>query len=371
MSADQTGGGVKPHTRGTVLVTGGCGFIGNSFIRHFLANDAKAKVINVDALTYAGCRENLSDVEADLAGRYSFVEVDIGDADAMTDVFRRFPIDTVVHLAAESHVDRSIDAPAVFLRTNVVGTYNLLSAARAAWGQSRGTRFHHVSTDEVFGSLGASGTFSETTPYDPSSPYSASKTSSDHFVTAWYRTYGLPVTLTNCSNNYGPYQFPEKLIPLMVSKALEEKPLPVYGDGGNIRDWLYVDDHCAAIECALQNAKTGSTYVVGGRSELTNLELVQRLCDILDGEKPRQGGASYRDLITFVPDRPGHDGRYAIDPSRIERDLGWTPAENIETGLKKTVEWYRSHQHWVERVRETKYRGERLGLSAWAVDQHR
>lgn len=351
------------HVPGTVLVTGGCGFIGSNFIRHLLSVDCSIRVINLDALTYAGRRENLSDVEADFPDRYLMVQADIADPETSNTVFQKFPIDTVVHLAAESHVDRSIDGPSVFLTTNVVGTYNLLTAAREAWGQSAGTRFHHVSTDEVFGSLGVTGSFSETTPYNPSSPYSASKAASDHFVAAWHRTYGLPITVSNCSNNYGPFQFPEKLIPLVISKARNEEALPVYGDGSNIRDWLYVGDHCSAIECVLRNAETGRSYLIGGRSELTNLNLVKRLCGILDELEPRRNGKSYADLITFVRDRPGHDLRYAIDPTRIEQDLGWVPKESIETGLRKTVEWYRANASWIEAVSDTTYRGERLGLA--------
>jgi dTDP-glucose 4,6-dehydratase len=353
----------KTHRPGTVLVTGGCGFIGTNFVRQFLGNDPKVKLVNVDLLTYAGRRENLADVEADYGGRYSFVRADIGDAGAVADIFRRFEIDTVVHLAAESHVDRSIDAPAIFIRTNVIGTYNLLNAAREAWQKSDGVRFHHVSTDEVFGSLGAEGAFSETTPYDPSSPYSASKASSDHLVMAWHRTYGLPVTLSNCSNNYGPHQFPEKLIPLMIAKALTGETLPVYGDGGNVRDWLYVSDHCAALELVVRSGAIGETYLIGGRCELTNLALVRKLCEILDSSIPRTNGESYAALITFVKDRPGHDRRYAIDPSRIERDLGWKPREGIESGLRKTIDWYRRNENWIASVRGSSYGGERLGIS--------
>jgi dTDP-glucose 4,6-dehydratase len=349
------------HAPRCVLVTGGCGFIGTNLVRHLLATDPSLRIVNLDALTYAGSRTNLSDVERSAGARYRFVHGDIADAEAVTRLFREEPIDTVIHLAAESHVDRSIDGPDTFLRTNVWGTFVLLQAARAAWRDRDGVRFHHVSTDEVFGSLGPDGFFDETTPYDPSSPYSASKAGSDHLVVAWHRTYGLPVTLSNCSNNYGPYQFPEKLIPLVIAKALAGEPLPVYGDGRHVRDWLYVEDHCRAIDRVVRGAPTGSTYVVGGRNEMPNLELVRLLCDLLGELRPRADGRSYREQITFVPDRPGHDRRYAIDATRIAADLGWMPRETVASGMRRTVAWYLENEAWSDSIRRERYAGERLG----------
>jgi dTDP-glucose 4,6-dehydratase len=269
-----------------------------------------------------------------------------------------------VHFAAESHVDRSIDGPAEFLRTNIMGTYVLLQEARRTWGNRADVRFHHISTDEVYGSLGPTGAFTETTPYDPSSPYSASKAAADHLVRAWQRTFGLRVSLTNCSNNYGPYQFPEKLIPLVIMNALEDKPLPVYGDGMNVRDWLFVEDHCRAIDLVVRRGEPGAVYNIGGRSEQPNLEVVHRICDLLDELAPRPGPGSRRELITFVTDRPGHDRRYAIDPTRIEHDLAWHPQEDFASGMRRTVRWYLEHGEWVEEIRSGRYRGERLGLKA-------
>jgi dTDP-glucose 4,6-dehydratase len=337
---------VVVHTPRTVLITGGAGFIGSNLVRWYLANRPAVRVVNADALTYAGNRASLADCEQAHADRYRFLQADICDEAAVARIFAAEQPDTVIHLAAESHVDRSIDGPGAFVRTNIMGTFTLLQEARKLWAGRSDVRFHHVSTDEVFGSLGALGHFTETTPYDPSSPYSASKAASDHLVRSWNRTFGLPVTVSNCSNNYGPYQFPEKLIPLMIAKALKGEPLPVYGDGGNIRDWLYVEDHCSAIARIVESAASGATYNVGGRNEQTNLAIVHQLCDSIQALRPRAGG--YRGLITFVPDRPGHDRRYAIDASRIERDLGWRPAETFATGLAKTVRWYLDHQDWVD-----------------------
>ena len=350
------------HHPRSMLVTGGAGFIGSNFIRHALGADADLQVVNVDALTYAGHLANLDGVVEASGGRYTFVESDIRDADAMHQLFAAHEIDTVVHLAAESHVDRSIDGPLDFIDTNVRGTANLLEAARAAWRDRRDVRFHHVSTDEVFGSLGEDGLFTESTPYDPSSPYSASKAAADHLVRAWQRTYGLPVTLSNCSNNYGPYQFPEKLIPLMIANATAEKKLPVYGEGANVRDWLHVDDHCSALDQIVRRGEPGRTYNIGGNSERTNLEVVHTLCDLVDEIRPRSSQISRRDLIEFVADRPGHDLRYAIDAKRIENELGWTPAHTFETGLRATVNWYLENADWAEIVTRDQYDGGRLGL---------
>ncbi|HQP42536.1 MAG TPA: dTDP-glucose 4,6-dehydratase [Thermoanaerobaculales bacterium] len=350
------------HTPRSVLVTGGAGFIGCNFVRHLLASDSVLRVVNLDALTYAGHPASLRGVAERWSGRYAFVHGDIRDAPTVRRLFAEHAIDTVVHFAAESHVDRSIDAPLDFIDTNVHGTAVLLEAARAAWIGRDDVRFHHVSTDEVFGSLGKDGLFSEDTPYDPSSPYSASKAAADHLARAWHRTYGLPVTLSNCSNNYGPFQFPEKLIPLMIGNAVAGKPLPVYGDGGNVRDWLYVADHCAAIERVVRHGRTGRTYNVGGRTERTNLEVVHLLCDIVDELQPRPDGSSRRDLVNFVTDRPGHDRRYAIDSRRIVEELAWRPAHSFEQGLRDTVAWYLEHRDWCDEVTRDRYDGHRLGL---------
>lgn len=350
------------HTPRSVLVTGGAGFIGCNFVRHLLHADDNIRLVNLDALTYAGHPASLRGVSERWGDRYTFIHGDIRDPETVREVFADHRLDTVVHFAAESHVDRSIDGPLDFIDTNVRGTAVLLETAREAWDDRSDVRFHHVSTDEVFGSLGPEGAFDETTPYDPSSPYSASKAAADHLVRAWHRTYSLPVTLSNCSNNYGPYQFPEKLIPLMITNCLADRPLPVYGDGGNVRDWLYVVDHCAAIERVLRHGTTGRTYNVGGRSELTNLDVVHLLCDIIDGLQPRGDGSSRRDLVTFVTDRPGHDRRYAIDATRIEGELGWRPAHSFEQGLRQTVSWYLEHQGWCEEVTRDRYDGGRLGL---------
>ena len=349
-----------------ILVTGGAGFIGSAVVRH-LINDTTHEVANVDKLTYAGNLESLSAV-AD-SPRYRFHQVDICDGPALAKVFADFRPTAVMHLAAESHVDRSIDGPAAFIQTNVVGTYTLLEAARAYWNTlpaagKNAFRFHHISTDEVYGDLeGTDDLFTETTPYAPSSPYSASKAGSDHLVRAWQRTYGLPTLVTNCSNNYGPFHFPEKLVPHIILNALHGKPLPVYGDGGQIRDWLFVEDHARALVQVVSRGEVGETYNIGGHNEKRNLEVVHTLCDLLEELAPNkpQGIARYRDLITFVKDRPGHDRRYAIDASRIERELGWTPQETFETGLRKTVRWYLQNEAWWQRVLSGAYQLGRLG----------
>ena len=336
-----------------ILITGGCGFIGSNFIRFLLGrSDFSGKVINVDLLTYAGNPDNLDGLAADYPDRYFFCRADICDPAAMEKIFSDFDIDTVCHFAAESHVDRSITGPDAFVRTNLNGTFNLLEQARA-----RGNRlalFHHVSTDEVFGSLGPEGAFQETTPYRPNSPYSASKAGSDHLVRAYHHTYELPVTVTNCSNNYGPYQFPEKLIPLIILNGLEGKALPVYGDGGNVRDWLRVEDHCLGIWAVMTHGRRGRTYNIGGDCEKRNIEVVKTICDTLDRLSP--AASPRRELITFVKDRPGHDQRYAIDFTRIRTELGWGPQESFESGLEKTVRWYLDNTHWVERARSGEYK---------------
>ena len=334
----------------TVLVTGGAGFIGSAVVRH-LIHTTEATVVTVDALTYAGHRENLVPV-AD-SERHHFEQEDITDAPAMHRLFREYEPDAVMHLAAESHVDRSIDGPAAFVQTNVVGTQVLLEAARTYWeeqGMPPDFRFLHVSTDEVYGELGETGAFTEETPYDPSSPYSASKAGADHLVRAWHRTYGLPVLITNCSNNYGPYQHPEKLIPVVIQNALDGAPIPVYGDGKNVRDWLYVEDHVRALLRVLDDGQAGETYNVGGREERTNIALVRQICDLLDARRPDALEGSHRDLITFVEDRPGHDWRYAIDPSKMEEELGWTPTMDLAEGLRRTVDWYVEHRDWCRAV---------------------
>jgi len=342
-----------------ILVTGGAGFIGSSVVR--LAISRGASVVNVDAVTYAACLNNVANVANH--PNYAFEQVDIRDREALADVFAKHTPDAVMHLAAESHVDRSIDAPADFIETNITGTFNMLEAARSYW-QAQGRpvtfRFHHVSTDEVFGSLSPTGMFNETTPYDPRSPYSASKASSDHLVRAWHETFGLPIVLTNCSNNYGPFQFPEKLIPLVILNALMGKPLPIYGDGENIRDWLYVEDHADALLLVLEQGAVGRNYNIGGENERTNLEMVETLCAILDRLSPRDRG-SYTELITFVTDRPGHDARYAIDPARIRDELGWRPSVTVEGGLEKTVHWYLDNEDWWRPLLNRSGFGQRLG----------
>jgi dTDP-glucose 4,6-dehydratase len=350
------------HTPRNVLVTGGAGFIGCNFVRYILAVNPEVKVVNLDALTYAGHRASIREVEATFGHRHVFVHGDIRDRTTVRRLFSEHDVDTVVHFAAESHVDRSIDGPLDFVDTNVHGTAELLEAARAAWRDRSDVRFHHVSTDEVYGSLGDEGLFSEDTPYDPSSPYAASKAAADHLARAWHRTYGLPVTLSNCSNNYGPFQFPEKLIPLMISNAAEGSSLPVYGDGRNVRDWLYVSDHCAALDTVIRRGRVGRTYNVGGHGERSNLEVVRLICDLIDELRPDSVGGRRRRLITFVADRPGHDQRYAIDPTRIEGELGWRPGHGFEQGLRETVIWYLENQAWCEEVTRDRYSGERLGL---------
>ncbi len=348
-----------------ILITGGAGFIGSAVVRQ-LITESEATVINVDKLTYAGNLESVAEVATN--PRYHFERVDICDAPALQRLFTQYQPDAVMHLAAESHVDRSIDGPAQFIETNIIGTYTLLEAAREYWAalpadRKQGFRFHHISTDEVYGSLGAEGFFTEETPYQPNSPYSASKASSDHLVRAWHHTYGLPVVTTNCSNNYGSYHFPEKLIPLVIIKALRGEPLPVYGKGDNIRDWLYVDDHARALRLVLEKGRLGETYNIGGHNERTNLEVVQAICTLLDELVPGSSHAPHAKLITFVTDRPGHDRRYAIDAGKIERELGWRPHETFESGLRKTVQWYLDHRGWWQRVLDGSYRGERLGVA--------
>ena len=332
-----------------ILVTGGYGFIGSNFARYMLKAYPEYHLINFDKLTYAGNRDNLADIERN--PRYTFVKGDIADIEEVRGVMAG--VDEVVHFAAESHVDRSILKPDSFIQTNIIGTFNLLEAAR---GRREGFRlFHHISTDEVYGSLGPVGAFTEETPYRPNSPYSASKASSDHLVRAYHETYGLPTTLSNCSNNYGPYQFPEKLIPLVILNALEGKPLPVYGDGKNVRDWLYVTDHCEAILQIMEKGRRGETYNIGGHAEMENIAIVEMICDLVDDLAPSPKGDSRRRLITFVKDRPGHDRRYAIDFKKLHEELGWSPAESFASGLRKTVRWYLDHRAWSERIRSGEY----------------
>lgn len=349
----------------TFIVTGGAGFIGSAVARKLIA-DTDNQVVIIDKLTYAGNLDSLAPVAGH--ARFAFERADIADAVAMQEIIARFEPDVIMHLAAESHVDRSIDGPGEFVQTNVVGTFTLLQATLGYWrgldGARRKTfRFHHISTDEVYGSLGQDGYFHEEYPYQPTSPYSASKAASDHFVRAWLHTYGLPTVITNCSNNYGPYHFPEKLIPLVILNALEGKPLPVYGTGENIRDWLYVDDHAEALILAAQQGVPGETYVIGGHNERRNIDVVRAICALVDEMAPDQGLGPREQLISFVQDRPGHDVRYAIDAAKIERELGWRPAETFESGLAKTVRWYLDNRPWWERVRSGGYRGERLGVS--------
>lgn len=343
----------------TLLVTGGAGFIGTNFIRHTLARRPECRIVNLDALTYAGNAANLDDVARDAPVRYRFVHGDINDSDLLQHLLREESPAAVIHFAAESHVDRSIAGPLAFVETNVTGTARLLMACRAYWeqmGQPAAFRFLHVSTDEVYGSLGPEGHFSETTPYDPSSPYSASKAAADHLVRAWHRTYAFPAMVTNCSNNYGPYQFPEKLIPLMILNILEEKPLPVYGDGANVRDWLYVVDHCEALATVLERGVPGQTYNIGGGAERRNIDVVEQLCALLDQRLGRSGDGCSRRLIRFVTDRPGHDRRYAIDAGKIQRELGWRPRYRFETALAETVDWYLANGPWIDFIRSGDYR---------------
>ncbi|WP_095588121.1 dTDP-glucose 4,6-dehydratase [Actibacterium ureilyticum] len=343
-----------------ILVTGGAGFIGSAVVR--LAVTRGRQVVNVDALTYAACLDNVAPVSG--SPDYAFEHADIRDRGALDRIFATHKPDLVMHLAAESHVDRSIDGPGAFIETNVTGTYNMLEAARAYWtaqGKPDTFRFHHISTDEVYGSLGETGMFTEDTPYDPRSPYSASKAASDHLVRAWGETYGLPILVTNCSNNYGPYHFPEKLIPVVILKALAGAPIPVYGDGSNIRDWLYVEDHADALLTVVEKGQIGRTYNIGGENEAKNIDLVRTICAILDDLRP--GAAPYADQITFVTDRPGHDQRYAIDPTRIRQELGWRPSVTVEEGLRKTVDWYLANEAWWRPLLERDGVGKRLGVA--------
>jgi dTDP-glucose 4,6-dehydratase len=348
----------------TLLITGGAGFIGGNFVRMML-KEKNTRIINIDKLTYAGNMESLQDIADN--ERYIFIKGSINDRKLVSELLEKYKPNAVVNFAAESHVDRSIDGPGDFIQTNIVGTFELLEAVQAYWSSLENSckeklRFLHVSTDEVYGSLGATGYFTEKTQYAPNSPYSASKAASDHLVRAYYHTYGLPVLTTNCSNNYGPYQFPEKLIPLVISNALAGKELPVYGTGQNIRDWLFVIDHCSAIYTVLEKGQVGEVYNIGGNNEKNNLEVVHTVCDILDELMPREDSKSYRDQITFVKDRPGHDMRYAIDSTKIQTELGWKPQETFGTGIRKTIKWYLNNQEWCQRVCDGSYRGERLGL---------
>jgi len=345
-----------------LLVTGGAGFIGSAVVRRAIQDGLQ--VVNIDAMTYAACAENVAMVASD--PNYTFEQIDIRDRVALEAAFLRHQPDAVMHLAAESHVDRSIDGPGDFIDTNITGTYNMLEAARSYWigqGKPDSFRFHHISTDEVFGSLGDTGQFTEETPYDPRSPYSASKAASDHLVRAWGETYGLPVLLTNCSNNYGPFHFPEKLIPVVILNALAGKDLPIYGDGSNVRDWLYVEDHADALLLVVQKGQIGRSYNIGGENERTNLQLVQTLCAILDDLRPKASG-QYADQITFVRDRPGHDARYAIDPTRMRTELGWRPSVTVEEGLRKTVQWYLDNEDWWRGLQDRAGVGSRLGVNA-------
>jgi dTDP-glucose 4,6-dehydratase len=347
-----------------IIVTGGAGFIGSAVIRKLIAT-RDWEVLNLDKLTYAGNLESLATVENN--PRYKFVKADICDRDHVRKIFQDYDPSGIIHLAAESHVDRSIDGPREFIETNILGTYNLLEASRAYWNDlsepdKANFKFHHVSTDEVYGSLGDTGFFTEETPYQPNSPYSASKASSDHLVRAWHETYHLPVVTTNCSNNYGPYHFPEKLIPLVILNALEGKPLPVYGKGENVRDWLFVDDHAEALLTVFEKGKVGQTYNIGGNNEKKNIDVVKTICVLLDEMRPRTEGHKYEELITYVKDRPGHDLRYAIDANKIMRDLGWMPRETFESGIRKTLTWYLENHTWCQHVQDGSYRRERLGL---------
>lgn len=350
-----------------ILVTGGAGFIGSAVIRHIIQN-TNNQVLNIDKLTYAGNLESLKEI--DQHPNYQFKQIDICDTEQITAAIDAFQPHAIMHLAAESHVDRSIDGPAAFIQTNIVGTYTLLEAARKYWMEldaeaQQNFRFHHISTDEVYGDLeGTTDLFTETTSYAPSSPYSASKASSDHLVRAWHRTYSLPVIVTNCSNNYGPYHFPEKLIPLVILNALDAKPLPVYGNGQQIRDWLFVEDHARALYKVVTEGVVGETYNIGGHNEKQNIEVVKTICKILDELKPQANGQAYESLITFVKDRPGHDLRYAIDATKIQNELGWTPTETFETGIRKTVEWYLNNLDWCHRVLDGSYQRERLGVNS-------
>jgi len=340
-----------------VLITGGCGFIGSNFVKNLLENNEYYPVI-LDSLTYAGNKINLDALQSN---DYHFVEGNICDESLVDNLFKKYKFQGLFHFAAESHVDRSIDSPKEFINTNIFGTYNLLEQSRKYFSKhNQNFRFIHVSTDEVYGELDNEGFFTERTPYNPSSPYSASKASSDHLARAWYRTYGLPVIITNCSNNYGSFQFPEKLIPLMILNCLEWKPLPVYGDGSNVRDWLYVTDHCNAIKVIYENGRLGETYNIGGNNEIKNIDIVYTICDILDDLEPSKNG-NYSELITFVKDRPGHDFRYAINAEKIQKELGWYPSESFGSGIKKTIQWYLENKSWWRKIKDKKYNQERLG----------
>ncbi len=369
MSAKNTG----TRKSKSLLVTGGAGFIGSNFIHYlFKQEDFKGNVINVDKLTYAGNLENLEEIDKTYGENgqkhYFFHQADVCDFQKIDEIFIKYQIDTIIHFAAESHVDRSIHGPKDFIQTNIIGTFNLLEIARKHWENRDDVLFHHISTDEVYGSLGETGYFYEHTPYDPRSPYSASKASSDHLANAYYHTYKLPITISNCSNNYGPYQFPEKLIPLMILNALEGKKLPVYGDGLNVRDWLYVEDHCSAIYSIIRNGRLGETYNIGGENEETNINVVNKICEILEALYPLKENTfiqiqnskskiqNYKELITFVKDRPGHDRRYAINCNKIKKELGWKPSVSFEHGLEKTVQWYLSHRQWINNVRSGEYK---------------
>ena len=350
-----------------ILVTGGSGFIGSNFIQYLINHSDYKKIINLDKLTYAGNSDNLINIEND--PRYKFVKGDICNRDFINKIFHDYKPITIVHFAAESHVDRSIDGPKDFIDTNIIGTYNLLQESLNIYSKLNKEsksffKFHHISTDEVFGSLGESGYFTEDTAYDPSSPYSASKASSDHLVRAWHRTFGLPITISNCSNNYGPYQFPEKLIPLMIINCLSNKQLPVYGKGDNVRDWLYVEDHCKAIDLILKDGAIGETYNIGGNNEIKNIKIVKSICSILDTLEPTKSLKQYSDLITFVSDRPGHDFRYSIDTTKIKNELNWGPEESFDTGLLKTIKWYLDNEIWWKKIQNHVYNQERLGIES-------
>ena len=347
------------------LITGGCGFIGANFIHFLLENKLSSQIVNLDKMTYAGNKDNLLSIEHD--DNYHFIQGDICNQSTVRNILDKYNPDILVHFAAESHVDRSIDGPVEFVNTNIVGTMNLLNESsqwlkRLVDKKKNSFRFIHISTDEVYGSLGMEGKFLESTPYNPSSPYSASKAGSDHLVRSWFRTFDFPAVITNCSNNYGPYQFPEKLIPLMIINSLTGKSLPVYGTGMNVRDWLYVRDHCEAIQTVVDKGELGATYNIGGNNEITNIQIVKNICSILDSETPLENGKSYREQIIFVDDRPGHDFRYAIDASKIETELGWKPKESFETGIKKTILWYLDNQFWWGKIKKIKYKQGRLGI---------
>ena len=350
-----------------ILVTGGSGFIGSNFIHYLINNTDYQRIINLDKLTYAGNNENLINIQQNI--RYKFIKGDICDRQCIKKIFQDYSPNKIVHFAAESHVDRSIDGPKNFINTNIVGTSILLEESLSYYNKLKklsksSFKFHHISTDEVFGSLGEKGSFVEDSPYDPSSPYSASKASSDHLVRAWHRTFGLPVTISNCSNNYGPYQFPEKLIPLIIINCLSNKSLPVYGKGENIRDWLYVEDHCKAINLILQEGAIGDTYNIGGNNEISNINIVESICTILDKLKPSNSGKSYNQMISFVKDRPGHDFRYAINTTKIKKDLNWEPKETFDSGLTKTIKWYLENENWWKKIQKNIYKQERIGVSS-------